>query len=89
MSIDRLSITMDAALGAAARKAAKRANLSVSAWLAEAAADRLRHEALGGALTAWQSEDGAFTPPELDAAAEALGAATRPTRPPARRRSSR
>ncbi len=46
MKVDRLSITMDPALGAAARKAAKRAKLTVSAWIAEATADRLRSEAL-------------------------------------------
>jgi len=65
MNVDRLSITMDPALGEAARKAAKRANLSVSAWIAEATADRLRNEALKDALIHWQSGDGSFTPSEL------------------------
>lgn len=75
MKPERLSITMDPTLGAATRKAAKRAKLSVSAWIAEAAAARLRHEALRDALTRWQTEDGAFRPAELAEAAEALGAA--------------
>lgn len=74
MKPDRLSITMDPTLGAAARKAARRAKLSVSAWIAEAAAARLRHEALRDALTRWQSEDGPFRPAELAEAAEALAA---------------
>ncbi len=76
MNVDRLSITMDSALGEAARKAAKRANLSVSAWIAEATADRLRNEALNDALIHWQVGDGAFTPSELAAAEKALNAAS-------------
>ena len=89
MNVDRLSITMDSALGEAARKAAKRANLSVSAWIAEATADRLRNEALNDALVVWQSEDGPFTGPELDAAAKALNSTPRAGRTPKRRRTSR
>ncbi|MCC6622920.1 MAG: hypothetical protein IT385_16795 [Deltaproteobacteria bacterium] len=72
MSATRLSITLDPALGAAVRAAARRAKLSVSAWIAEATADRLRHEALKEALVQWQSDDGAFTSTELAAAAKAL-----------------
>lgn len=86
MNIDRLSITMDSALGYATREAAKRANLSVSAWLAEAAADRLRQEALEDALEQWHSDDGALTPSELATAARSLELAA-PRAP--RRRSSR
>lgn len=90
MNVDRLSITMDSALGAAARKAAKRANLSVSAWIAAATADRLRNEALGEALVRWQSDDGAFTASELAAAGKALNPATpRATRGTTSRRSNR
>lgn len=81
MSVDRLSITLDPTLGQAARRAAKRANVSVSAWIAEATADRLRNEALKDALVQWQSEDGPFTPSELAAAAKALD----PTAPRAAR----
>jgi hypothetical protein len=72
MNVDRLSVTMDAALGEAARKAARRARVSLSAWIAEAAADRLRHEALNEALVEWQVADGAFTADELAAASKAL-----------------
>ncbi len=73
MQVERLSITMDPRLGAAVRKAAKRARTSLSAWIAEATADRVRNEALGQALDRWEAEDGAFTPDELAAAATALG----------------
>jgi hypothetical protein len=73
MNVDRLSITLDPALGAAARRAARRANISLSAWIAEATADRVRNEALGRALDAWEAEDGAFSAEELEAAGRALG----------------
>lgn len=73
MEADRLTITLDARLGAAARKAAKRARLSLSAWLAEATADRIRNEALGHALDRYEAQTGAFTTEELAAAAAALG----------------
>ena len=35
--------------------------------------DRVRNEALGGALDQWEAEDRAFTSKELTAAAQALG----------------
>lgn len=73
MNVDRLSITLDPRLGAAARKAAKRAKVSLSTWIAEATADRVRNEALGGVLDEWEREDGAFSSQELAAAARSLG----------------
>lgn len=75
MHVDRLSITLEPKLGAAARKAAKRANVSLSTWIANATADRIRNEALGEALDQWEAEDGAFTPEELIEAAARLGLA--------------
>ncbi len=73
MQVDRLSITMEPKLGAAARRAAKRAGMSISAWIADATADRVRNEALGRALDEWEADEGAFTPAELSSAAQALG----------------
>ncbi len=73
MNVDRLSLTMDAELGEAVRKAAARAGTSVSAWLAAAAADRLRNELLDAALDAWEAESGPFTDAELNEAASLLG----------------
>ena len=73
MNVDRLSITLDPRLGAAARKAAKRANVSLSTWIAEATADRVRNEALGNVLDEWERVDGPFSSQELAAAAEGLG----------------
>lgn len=78
MNVDRLSITLEPRLGAAARKAAKKAKVSLSTWIAEATADRLRNEALGDALDQWEAEDGAFTTEELADAAKALGLAQSP-----------
>ena|SRR5215467_8660654 len=75
--VDRFSVTMPPELGEGVRQAAARQGTSVSAWLSEAAADRLRNELLGAALDAWESEDGSFTEAELDAAASRLGLASR------------
>jgi hypothetical protein len=60
-------------LGEGVRQAAARQGTSVSTWLSEAAADRLRNELLGAALDEWEAEDGAFTEAELYEAAARLG----------------
>ena len=73
VQVDRFSVTMEPELGAAVRDAAERAGMSVSGWLAQAAADRLRNDLLGAALDAWEAEDGPFGDDELDAAAAILG----------------
>jgi hypothetical protein len=73
MQVDRLSITMDPKLGAAVRRAAKRAKMSVSAWISEASADRVRNELLGQALAEWEADQGPFDAEELGAAAKTLG----------------
>jgi hypothetical protein len=72
--VDRLSVTMTPELGNAVREAATRQGTSVSAWLSEAAADRIRNELLGVALDAWEAEDGAFTDDELAVAEAELAA---------------
>lgn len=64
--MDRFSVTMRPEVGEGVRQAAARQGISVSAWLAEAAADRLRNELLGAALDAWESEDGPFAETELN-----------------------
>ena len=60
-------------LGQGVREAAARQGTSVSTWLTEAAADKLRNELLGAALDQWEAEDGSFTQAELDEAASQLG----------------
>ena len=72
-TVDRFSITMPPELGEAVRLAAAQADLSVSAWLAAAAGDRLRNDLLGAALDEWELEHGAFSPDELARATAALG----------------
>ncbi|MGH7284306.1 MAG: hypothetical protein ACRELY_22490 [Polyangiaceae bacterium] len=48
--------------------------MSLSTWIAQAAADRVRNEALGQALDQWEADTGGgFTEGELNAAARALG----------------
>lgn len=64
--MDRFSVTMPPEVGEGVRQAAARQGISVSAWLAQAAADRLRNELLGAALDAWESEDGPFAETELN-----------------------
>ena len=71
--VDRFSVTMPPEIGEGVREAAARQGTSVSAWLTDAAADRLRNERLGAALDEWESEDGSFTEAELDKAASQLG----------------
>jgi hypothetical protein len=75
--VDRFSVTMPPELGEGVRRAAARQGTSVSMWLTEAAADKLRNELLGAALDRWEAEDGPFTQAELDEAASRLGLAPR------------
>ena len=73
MATDKLSISLAPDLAEAIRTAAERLHLSTSSWLAEAARERLRGDALDEFLVEWQAENGAFTQAELDAADEMLG----------------
>ena len=75
--VDRFSVTMPPEVGQGVRQAAARQGTSVSTWLTEAAADKLRNELLGAALDQWEAEDGSFTQAELDEAASRLGLAPR------------
>ncbi|MSP21830.1 MAG: hypothetical protein EXR66_02240 [Dehalococcoidia bacterium] len=76
MKVDKLSISLDAELGDEVRAAARKAGKGVSAWLAEAAAAKLRSEALREFLDEWQAEHGPITPEELARAREELGLRT-------------
>ena len=73
MTVDRMSISLDAALGGAVREAAQRADQSLSSWLAEAAAAKLRRESLHDFLDAWEGEHGELTPEEIARARAELG----------------
>jgi len=72
VGVEKMSVSFDLELGDAIRTSATTANQSVSAWLAEAARDRLRLEALEEAVTAWEEQHGALTEAEITKAAKAL-----------------
>jgi hypothetical protein len=73
MKVDKLSVSFEAELGDAVRAAAKRSGAGISGWLAQAAAARLRVDALSEFLDAWEAEHGPLTVDELAAAAAQLG----------------
>ena len=60
-------------LGDDVRAAAERAGLSVSAWLAEAAAAEIRRQAVRDFLAEWQAKHGPITAAELAKARVELG----------------
>jgi hypothetical protein len=73
MKVDKLSISFEPELGDAVRAAAARAGQPVSSWLAEAAASKLRAQALADFLASWESEHGVLTPEEVARAERELG----------------
>jgi hypothetical protein len=73
VKVDKLSISFDPDLGDAVRGAARHRGSSLSAWLAEAAAAKLRAEALTDYLQDWEAKHGPLTADELAAAAGELG----------------
>lgn len=75
MKVDKLSISFEPELGDAVRAAAAQAGQPVSSWLAEAAASKLRAEALADFLASWESEHDVLTPAEIARAERELGLA--------------
>jgi hypothetical protein len=73
MRVDKMSISFDIRLGDDVRHAAEKAGKPLSTWLAEAAATKLRSEALAEFLDDWEAEHGAFTAEELEQARRSLG----------------
>ncbi|MGH3263329.1 MAG: hypothetical protein ACRDNS_15200, partial [Trebonia sp.] len=67
MVAEKYSASMDAALLADARADAETEGLTLSSWLADAAADRLRLRALRHLVDEWEAEHGAISVAELDA----------------------
>lgn len=65
MKVDKLSVSFDPELGDAVRSAAAQAGQPVSSWLADAAASKLRAEALAEFLASWEAEHGALTADEI------------------------
>src|SRR2546423_14123962 len=84
MGVEKMSVSFDLDLGEAIRSSAAGEGRSVSAWLAEAARDRLRLEALGDAVAAWEERFGPLTAAEggeADPRLDQPGAAGGPKRP--------
>jgi len=73
MKVDKFSISLEPELGDAVRAAAAQAGQPVSSWLAEAAASKLRAEALAEFLASWESEHGVLTREEIARAERELG----------------
>jgi hypothetical protein len=75
MKVDRLSVSFKPDLGDAVRSAAAQAGNPVSAWLAEAAASKLRAEALAEFVSSWEAEHRVLTAEEVARAERELGLA--------------
>jgi hypothetical protein len=73
VKVDKMSISLEADLGGAVRDAARRAGKGLSSWLAEAAAAKLRAEALESFLDEWEHEHGPLSATELERAERELG----------------
>jgi hypothetical protein len=72
MKVDKMSISFEAGLGDQVRDAARKAGTGLSSWLASAAAAKLRAEALGEYLDAWEKAHGTLTAAELSRAEREL-----------------
>ena len=68
-----MSVSFDPELGDAVRAAAAETGKPLSTWLAEAAASKLRAEALAEFLDGWEAEHGVLTAAEIARAEQELG----------------
>lgn len=73
MKVDKMSISLDPDLGDEVRSAARESGKPLSAWIAEAAAAKLRSEALSKLLEEWQNEHGPLSDEEIRKAEAELG----------------
>jgi hypothetical protein len=76
MKVDKMSVSFEATLGDEIRQAAREGGVGLSSWLAEAAARKLRADALREFLDEWEAEFGPVTPEELARAEADLGFGT-------------
>jgi hypothetical protein len=77
MKVDKLSVSFEPDLGDAVRSAAAQAGKPLSSWLAEAAASKLRAEAMADFLASWEAEHGVLTAEEVARAERELGLTAR------------
>jgi hypothetical protein len=75
MGVEKMSVSFELELGQAIRESAQHREQSVSAWLAQAAAERLRSEALGEAIAEWESSYGPLNEDDVAAAERMLARA--------------
>ncbi|WP_423915999.1 hypothetical protein [Candidatus Poriferisodalis sp.] len=73
MTTERLTISLEAGLAGAVRKAAAADDQNMSAWLADAARRRLVTRGLRDVIADWEATHGAFTEAELAQARAELG----------------
>jgi hypothetical protein len=78
VKVDKLSVSFAPELGDAVRDAARHGHSSVSAWLADAAAAKLRSQALAEYLADWEAQHGQLTAEELQHAAAELALPVQP-----------
>lgn len=71
MAVEKLAISLPEHLAERVRKQAAAEGTSISAWIAEAVAQQLRHRSLRQLVADWEAEHGRFTEEEI-AAARAL-----------------
>ncbi len=83
MKVDKLSVSFEPELGDAVRAAARQQGAGLSRWLADAAAAKLRSEALAEFLDAWEAKHGSLTADELATAAAELALPSPATTEPA------
>ena len=72
MKVAKLSISFDPKLGNQVREAARKARAPLSSWLAQAAAAKLRADALGKFLDDWEEQYGRLSQEELARATNEL-----------------
>lgn len=72
MAAEKLSIALEGTVAEAARSAARRRGMSLSAWLNEASRNALAIEDGLVAVAEWEAEHGPLSHDELAAADEAL-----------------
>lgn len=80
MSAEKFSASMEGTLLAEARAEAETEGRTLSSWLADATADRLRLTALRTLMDDWEAEHGTITTAELDALEDKVTAARRAAR---------
>ena len=73
MPAARLTISLDPTTATEVRAAAHQSGHSLSAWIAEAVAEKLRAHSLDEFLNDWEAKHGKFTDEELASAREELG----------------